>query len=122
MAIVIGKNSPRNQPLARAKRRAYCVASINTEGAAMSKLMFLVAIALSLTARAAVQLKEIEYKAGDQTMLGYLAWDDSSQDKRPGILVIHEWWGNNDYSKMRAQKLAELGYVALAADTFGKGK
>ena len=88
----------------------------------MSKLMFLVAIGLSLTARAAVQLKEIEYKAGDQTMLGYLAWDDLSQDKRPGILVIHEWWGNNDYAKMRARKLAELGYVAFAADMFGKGK
>jgi dienelactone hydrolase len=98
------------------------------EGAAMHRQTTLLCLitciwfAIPAVARAAIQLKEIEYKAGDQTMQGYLAWDDSTQDKRPGILVIHEFWGNNDYSKMRAQKLAELGYVGFAADMYGKGK
>jgi dienelactone hydrolase len=71
---------------------------------------------------AKVVLKEIPYKAGDTDMLGYLAYDDAITDKRPGVAVVHEWWGNNDYAKMRAQKLAELGYVAFAVDMFGKGK
>jgi dienelactone hydrolase len=77
---------------------------------------------LASNARAAVQVKEVEYQADGKPMLGYLAWDDASNDKRPGILIFPEWWGNNDYPKMRAQKLAELGYVAFAADMYGKGK
>jgi dienelactone hydrolase len=71
---------------------------------------------------AKVVLKEVPYKAGQAEMMGYLAYDDSMTDKRPGIVVVHEWWGNNDYAKFRAQELAKLGYVAFAADMFGKGK
>jgi dienelactone hydrolase len=52
---------------------------------------------------------------------GYLAWDDSIQAQRPGILVVHEWTGLGDYVKMRTKKLAEMGYVALAIDIYGKG-
>jgi dienelactone hydrolase len=55
-------------------------------------------------------------------MDGYLVYDANKQGKRPGILVVHEWWGLNDYPKMRARKLAELGYVALAVDMYGGGK
>jgi len=52
---------------------------------------------------------------------GYLAYDDATTQKRPGVLVVHEWMGLNDYAKMRADKLAQLGYVAFAADIYGKG-
>ena len=63
----------------------------------------------------------VEYKQGNVTMEGYLAYDDSFSGKRPGILVVHEWLGLNDYAKMRADMLAKLGYVAFAADIYGKG-
>ena len=69
-------------------------------------------------------LKEenITYSDNGVTMNGYLVYDANKQGKRPGILVVHEWWGLNDYPKMRARKLAELGYVALAVDMYGGGK
>ena len=60
-------------------------------------------LGLCLTANAAVVTKPIEYKSGDVTLEGYLAYDDSTQAKRPGVLVIHEWWGLNDYPKERAR-------------------
>ena len=72
-------------------------------------------------ADAAVQTKVIEYKQGDATLEGYLAWDDAVQGQRPGVVVVHEWTGLGDYAKTRARKLAEMGYVALAADIYGKG-
>jgi dienelactone hydrolase len=73
------------------------------------------------TANAAVQTKVVEYKKGSTTLEGYLAWDDALQTPRPGVLVVHDWMGLGDYAKMRARKLAELGYVAFAADIYGKG-
>jgi dienelactone hydrolase len=72
--------------------------------------------------QAAVTGKEVSYRAGDTVMKGYLAWDDAVSDKRPGILVVHEWWGHNDYARKRADMLAELGYTALAVDMYGGGK
>jgi dienelactone hydrolase len=71
---------------------------------------------------AGVHTKEITYSAGAKTLKGYLAWDDSVQGKRPGILVFPEWWGTTSYPKHRALRLAELGYVAFAADMYGDGK
>ena len=68
-----------------------------------------------------VQTKEIEYRHGDTVLQGHLAWDDAIEGKRPGVLVVHEWWGNNEYSRHRAEQLAELGYVGFAIDMFGKG-
>jgi dienelactone hydrolase len=55
-------------------------------------------------------------------MKGYLAYDESVKGKRPGVLVVHEWWGLNDYARRRARMLAELGYAALAVDMYGEGK
>lgn len=80
-----------------------------------------VCLMLSSHARAGIQTKMIEYKHGDLVLEGYLAWDDAAVGKRPGILVVHEWWGLNEYPKLRARKLAELGYVAFACDMYGKG-
>jgi dienelactone hydrolase len=63
----------------------------------------------------------VEYRAGDKIMEGYLAYDDATTAKRPGVLVVHEWMGLNDYTRMRCNQLAELGYVAFAPDMYGKG-
>jgi dienelactone hydrolase len=76
----------------------------------------------SVQVQAAVVGEEVSYQAGDTTLKGYLARDTAMQGKRPGILVVHEWWGHNDYARERARQLAELGYVALAVDMYGDGK
>jgi len=64
----------------------------------------------------------VEYTAGNTVLKGYLAYDENVKGKRPGVLVVHEWWGHNDYTRKRARKLAELGYTALALDMYGDGK
>jgi dienelactone hydrolase len=74
------------------------------------------------SASAAVQTKKLSYKHGDLECQGYLAWDDAIEGPRPGVLVVHEWWGLNDYARGRAEQLAKLGYVAFAADMYGEGK
>lgn len=74
------------------------------------------------TAQAAVQNKTVVYRHGELECRGYLAWDDSVKGPRPGVLVLHEWWGLNDYARGRADELAKLGYVAFAADIYGGGK
>lgn len=66
--------------------------------------------------------REVSYKDGDTIMKGYIAFDDSIEDKRPGVLVVHEWWGHNAYARKRARMLAELGYTAMAVDMYGDGK
>ncbi|WP_335964236.1 dienelactone hydrolase family protein [Galbibacter sp. PAP.153] len=65
---------------------------------------------------------EITYRADTTTLKGYIAYNENLKGKRPGVLVVHEWWGHNDYSRMRADMLAKLGYVALAVDMYGDGK
>jgi dienelactone hydrolase len=78
--------------------------------------------ALVLPAGAAVVGQEVAYENAGVTMNGYLAYDDATAEKRPGVLVVHEWWGHNDYARKRAHMLAELGYVAMAVDMYGDGK
>ena len=70
---------------------------------------------------AEVVTRSIEYKDGDTVLEGYLAYDDWTDETRPGVLVIHEWKGLGDYAKQRAEELAELGVVAFAVDMYGKG-
>jgi len=74
------------------------------------------------TSFAAIKTEEISYKADGVTMKGFLAYDDAIKGKRPGILVVHEWWGHNAHARTSAKKLAELGYTALAVDMYGDGK
>jgi dienelactone hydrolase len=69
-----------------------------------------------------IRTRTVTYAAGGATLVGYLAWDAVQQGPRPGIVVFGEWWGLNDYQKRRARQLAELGYVALAADMYGDGR
>lgn len=71
--------------------------------------------------RAALQSQLVDYKHGDTLLEGYLVYDDAVKGMRPGILVVHEWWGLNDYAKKRADQLAGLGYIAFAVDMYGKG-
>ncbi len=68
-----------------------------------------------------VTSKEVTYSSGTTTMKGFIAYP-ATNEKRPGVLVVHEWWGLNDYVRARARKLAELGYVAFAVDMYGDGK
>ena len=73
---------------------------------------------------AVAQLKEdnISYSADTVNMNGYVVYSDSTSEKRPAVLVVHEWWGLNDYAKKRARQLADLGYIAMAVDMFGNGR
>lgn len=70
---------------------------------------------------AGLRTETVEYKHGDTTLEGYLAYDDAVKGPRPGVLVAHDWLGCDSYAKMRADMLAKLGYVAFAADVYGKG-
>lgn len=77
---------------------------------------------VSFNLKAGVVTENISYRSGDTVMKGMLAYDDSTSSQRPGVLVVHEWWGHNDYARKRARMLAELGYTALAIDMYGEGK
>lgn len=90
-----------------------------------SRSIWMTTAALALiasTAAAAVETREIVYTQGADTLQGYLAWDGASPKKRPGVLVVHEWWGHNAHARKQAERLAAAGYVALALDMYGKGK
>lgn len=84
-------------------------------------------LALSIVAvsagslHAEVKSRAISYRHGDVLLEGYFAWDDVVTGKRPAVLVVHEWWGLNDYARRRADQLARLGYAAFALDMYGKG-
>jgi dienelactone hydrolase len=85
-------------------------------------IAILIAVALlPRTAHAKVKTQLVEYKQGDTVLEGFLAYDDALKGKRPGILVVHAWMGLDDNAKNRAEMLAQLGYVAFAADIYGKG-
>lgn len=80
------------------------------------------ALSLAATAaRAEIVTRTIEYRQGDTVLEGYLAYDTAGPAKKPGILVFHQWMGVTNHERTRAQKLAALGYVAFAADLYGKG-
>jgi len=88
------------------------------------RLAFFVALFFlgSFSLHSGLETKTIEYTANGVAMKGYLAYEKHSDAKRPGVLVVHEWWGHNDYARRRAEMLAELGFVALAVDMYGDGK
>ncbi|MFT3930794.1 MAG: dienelactone hydrolase family protein [Spongiibacteraceae bacterium] len=92
----------------------------------MKKGLLLLLLAICPLVHAALQEKQIDYSSGEAeaktTLKGYLVWDDAIKGKRPGVLVVHEFWGLNDYARKRARMLAELGYTALAVDMYGDGK
>lgn len=84
--------------------------------------VLILGVVASAKAEPKIQGKTVEYSAQGGVMKGYLAYDENIKGKRPGVLVVHEWWGLNEYARKRARMLAELGYSALAVDMFGEGK
>ena len=85
-------------------------------------IVFTILLLWGSVAFGAVVTKTISYEENGVSFQGYLAYDDTVKGKRPGVLVVHEWWGLNDYAQKRARQLAGLGYVAFALDMYGKNK
>ncbi|MCH8505837.1 MAG: dienelactone hydrolase family protein [Ectothiorhodospiraceae bacterium] len=91
----------------------------------MKPRVVLLALAFAIwiaPASAEIRTAPGHYTVDGQEMRGYLAYDASIEGRRPGVLVVHEWWGLNDYIRQRARMLAELGYTALAVDMYGEGR
>ncbi len=78
-------------------------------------------VLLAAPAWAGIVEKTVLYEHDGTELEGFLAYDDSIKGKRPGVVVVHQWKGLTEYEKMRSRMLAELGYVAFAADIYGKG-
>lgn len=70
----------------------------------------------------AIKEEPVSYSIGGKNYNGYVTYDSNQVGKRPGILVVHEWWGLTDYPRMRAKELASLGYIAMAVDMYGDGE
>jgi len=79
-------------------------------------------MALAAPSLAEVKTRVIDYKQGETDLQGLIAWNDQSTGKRPGVVIVHEWWGHNEHARNQARRLAEAGYVAFALDMYGKGK
>src|SRR5215212_5472778 len=82
----------------------------------------LYALAMTANAHAAITEKPITYHAGTTTMKGFVIYDDAVQGKRPGILMVHEWWGITNHIHNEAQKFAQDGYTAFVADMYGDAR
>ena len=91
-------------------------------GLALVFVLALTSVWFATDALAEIKTKSITYQDNGVTLKGMMAWDDAKSGKHPGILVIHEWWGLNDYAKDRARQLAAAGYVAFALDMYGGDK
>lgn len=83
---------------------------------------FMAMLLIAATAHGEIRSKVVDYEIDGQPFRGYLSYDDAIKGKRPGVLVVHEWWGHNAYARKRADMLAKLGYTAFALDMYGKGK
>ncbi len=88
----------------------------------MAVTTFLFILLWTAATQAAVTTQEITYHIDGKSFTGLMAWDDTLSQKRPGILVVHEWWGHNAYARKRAKMLAAMGYTAFALDMYGTGK
>jgi len=98
-----------------------CLGALVVKFRDMKNLIFAAFVLIcAMKTQGAIHTETVDYKQGDTTLEGFLAYDDSISGKRPGVLVVHQWLGLTDYEKMRAQQLAQLGYVAFCADIYGK--
>lgn len=94
----------------------------------MTKTIKLITLFISVfacmitTSRAEIRSEIVNYQIAGQPFQGYLSYDDAISGKRPGVLVVHEWWGHNAYARKRADMLAKMGYTAFAIDMYGTGK
>lgn len=103
-------------------RRGGLILKIKHTRLALVFVLTLAGIWFVSDARAEIKTKTITYKDGDITLKGMMAWDSAKSRKRPGVLVIDEWWGLTNYAKNRVRRLAAAGYVAFAADMYGDGR
>lgn len=87
--------------------------------ARFAALVVLLGMAMPVVAEIVTEV--VPYQHGEVMLEGFVAYDDTLKDKRPGVLVVHEWWGLNDFAKEKAVELAKMGYVGFAVDMFGKG-
>lgn len=85
-------------------------------------VLLAILLGVSTMSEAEIRTEEVSYTGGGADMKGFLAWDDAIEGERPGIVVVHEWWGHTEYPRKRAKMLAKLGYTALALDMYGDGK
>jgi dienelactone hydrolase len=76
---------------------------------------------MELTNNTSIREEKVTYSVHGTNLVGYLTYDDQVKGKRPVVLVVPEWWGLNDYPRMRAKMLAQLGYLAMAVDMYGNG-
>jgi dienelactone hydrolase len=102
--------------------REYFLSCTTLPGETMRFLSLTLFLLMAGGAQAAIQTETFEYKDDGTRFVGYLAYDDAAKGKRPGVLVIPEWWGLNDYARKRARDIAKLGYVGLAIDMYGDGR
>lgn len=82
----------------------------------------LLGVAFGMPASAAIREEPVSYKDGNTAMKGFVVYDDSKKGKRPGIIVVHEWWGITKHEHNEARHFAEQGYTAFIADMFGDAK
>ena len=82
----------------------------------------LICVLFTTTVQARLIGEDVDYSSGTTLMKGYVVYDDTFKGKRPAVLVVHEWWGHNEYARDRARQLAQLGYVAMAVDMYGNGQ
>ena len=80
------------------------------------------ALSMSVQAYAAIQEEAVTYKDGDTVLKGFIVYDDASKAKRPGIVVVHEWWGITKHTRAEARRFAQQGYTAFVADMYGDAK
>lgn len=90
----------------------------------MRKLMVgaLFALSMSTQATAAIQEEAVTYKDGDTVMKGFIVYDDAKKGKRPGIVLVHEWWGITKHIHSEARSFAAQGYTAFIADMYGDAR
>src|SRR5262245_25584516 len=111
--------------LALAHRRLHHLSPLTGGHFVMRSTWLLAVVALVCAgpaSRAEVKTRTVNYEHNGTKLRGHLAWDDAASGKRPGVLVVHEWWGLDDYARKRAAQLAAQGYVAFACDMYGEGK
>lgn len=85
-------------------------------------LLLLGLMVIGSLSHAEIRSQVIQYQDGETALKGHIYWDSAIKGKRPGVMVVHEWWGLNDYAQKRARMLAEMGYVAFAADMYGDNR
>jgi dienelactone hydrolase len=81
-----------------------------------------VVLSFTATANAAIQEEAVTYTDGDTVMKGFIVYDDANKAKRPGMVVVHEWWGITKHTRAEARRFAQQGYTAFVADMYGEAK